>query len=61
MNQQKIILAVESVCNTGCKSVNAVIQTLESGQPIKEFENFSHEELNIVKIELKSIMAIYKT
>ncbi len=59
MDQQKIILAVESICNTGCSSVNAIIQTLENGKSVKEFESFSEAEVNIIKIELKSIMAVY--
>ncbi len=59
MDQQKIILAVESICNTGCTSVNAVIKILEGGKSVKEFKSFSDAEINIIKSELKSIMAVY--
>jgi len=60
MDKQKILLAVESVCNTGCTSVNAVIQALESGYTIKEFKNFNQKEINSIKLELKSIMSVYE-
>lgn len=60
MDEHKILFAVESICNTGCASVNAVIQTLESGRPIKEFEHFNATEINTIRLELKSIMSVYE-
>lgn len=60
MDQQKIIIAVENICSTGCVSVNAVIQTLETGKKVAGIEGFSEAELTILKNELKSIMAVYE-
>lgn len=60
MDQQKIIIAVENICSTGCISVNAVIQTLETGKKVDAVEGFTEAELTVLKNELKSIMAVYE-
>ncbi len=59
MNHQKVINAVENICSTGCVSVNAIIITLESGKLIEGIEDFTEAEVNELKNELKSIMAVY--
>lgn len=60
MNQKKVIQAIEVICSTGCVSVNAIIKTLESGNIVEGIEDFSEAEVNELKNELKSIMAVYE-
>jgi len=60
MNQQKVIRAVETICSTGCASVNAIIQILELNNTLEGFEDFTDAEINALKNELKSIMAVYE-
>lgn len=55
----KIQQRVESLCQSGCKAVNATIAALESGQPVAQVEDLSAEERNAVLRELKTIMAVY--
>ncbi len=59
MDQKKVNLAIESICNTGCTSVSAIIHTLESGNIVNGVESFSAAEINLLKNELKSIMVVY--
>jgi len=59
MKNQKVIRAVENICSSGCVSVNAIIITLESGNKIEGIEDFTDAEINELKNELKSIMAVY--
>lgn len=60
MDNQKINNAVESICTMGCTTVNAVIETLESGNTVQAVEDFSEAELTLLTHELKAIMAVYK-
>lgn len=60
MDLERINLAVESICATGCTSVNAIIETLESGNTVNGLEQFSAVEVSYVLVELKSIMAVYE-
>ncbi|RDH83889.1 MAG: hypothetical protein DIZ80_07065 [endosymbiont of Galathealinum brachiosum] len=60
MNQKKVMQAIESICSTGCSSVNAIIKTLESGKTVVGTEDFTEAEINELTIELKSIMAVYE-
>lgn len=59
MNQHKVALAVESICNTGCNSVYAIIELLETGNKAEGFEDFSEAEIIALKNELKAIMDVY--
>lgn len=59
INNQKVIRAVENICSSGCVSVNAIILTLEAGKKIEGIEDFTDAEINELKNELKSIMAVY--
>ena len=59
INNQKVIRAVENICSSGCVSVNAIILTLEAGKKIEGTEDFTDAEINELKNELKSIMAVY--
>lgn len=60
MNQQKVNQAIEAICQTGCSSVNAVIATLEAGKITDGLEDLSHDELDLLRRELKTIMAVYE-
>lgn len=60
MNQQKVNQAIEAICQTGCSSVNAVIATLEAGRITDGLEDLSREELDLLRRELKTIMAVYE-
>ena len=59
INNQKVIRAVENICSSGCVSVKAIILTLEAGKKIESIEDFTDAEINELKNELKSIMAVY--
>lgn len=59
MDIQKVTLAIETFCSMGCASVNAVIHTIESGNPVDGIEDFSEEEIDLLTHELKAIMAVY--
>jgi len=59
INNKKVITAVETICSSGCVSVNAIILTLESGNKIDGLDDFTDAEINDLKKELKSIMAVY--
>ena len=58
-SQERIALAMESLCGDGCKAVWAVISNLESGQALPQTEGLSPQELDLLLAELKSIMAVY--
>ncbi len=60
MNEQKVNLAVEAICNSGCRSVNAIIHTLESGHVVDGIEDFNEDEINTLTQELKAIMSVYE-
>lgn len=60
MDHQKVTLAVESICEMGCSSVHAIIETLESGKMVTGTENFSQPEIIALTNELKAIMAVYE-
>ncbi len=59
MDHQKVSNAVESICAMGCTTVNAIIETLESGNTVEAVEDFSDAELIALTNELKAIMAVY--
>ncbi len=59
MDHQKVTLAIETFCSMGCTSVNAIIHTLESGNPVEGIEGFTDEEIAVLMHELKAIMAVY--
>lgn len=60
MNQKKVIQAIENICSLGCITVNAIIETLETGNKVQGTEDFTEDEKNELKKELKSIMAVYE-
>lgn len=60
MNQKKVIQAIENICSLGCITVNAIIETLETGNKVQGTEDFTEDEKNELKNELKSIMAVYE-
>ena len=60
MNQQKVTQAVETICEMGCTSVNAIITSLESGNTVKGFEHFEAAEITALTNELKAIMKVYE-
>lgn len=59
MDHQKVTLAVETFCSMGCNSVNAIIHTLESGNPVDGIEDFTEDEITVLTHELKAIMEVY--
>lgn len=60
MTEKKVTQAVEAICAMGCTTVNAIIDTIESGNRSKGLEDFSDEELSLLARELKSIMSVYE-
>lgn len=58
-SQQRIEVALESLCGQGCKAVWGVIASLESGQALPQTDGLSEQELETLLAELKSIMAVY--
>jgi len=60
MNQKRVIQAIENICSMGCITVNAIIETLETGNKVEGTEDFTEEEKTELKNELKSIMAVYE-
>lgn len=50
---------VESLCETGCQNVNAVIEILNNGEYLKETAELSAQERALVLNELKIIMSVY--
>lgn len=60
MNLQKVSQAVEAICHTGCTSVNAIIETLESGNKVDAIEDFTDSEIIALTKELKAIMSVYE-
>jgi hypothetical protein len=59
MNQQKILQAIEKICNQGCREVNDIIELLENNQQAEQTRHLTTDETTVVLNELKSIMTIY--
>ena len=51
--------AVESICTLGCNRVNEIIAEVDQGNPVKELNGLSEDEIRTVKQELQKIMAVY--
>ena len=51
--------AVESICTLGCNRVNEIIAEVDQGNPVKELNGLSEDEIQTVKQELQKIMAVY--
>lgn len=60
MNSEKVTKVIEMICEEGCTSVNNIIIALEKGEPSKYTTNLNKNEVQVVLIELKEIMAIYE-
>ena len=58
-SQERIALAMESLCGGGCKAAWSVISSLESGQALPQTDGLSAQELDLLLAELKSVMAVY--
>ena len=58
-SEQRIELALESLCGQGCKAVWDVIASLESGKALPQTDGLSEQELETLLAELKSVMAVY--
>lgn len=50
---------VEQICETGCRSVRKIIDSLEQGLPVELTAHLSEQARQEVCVELKSIMAVY--
>ncbi len=60
MDQNRVKLCVEQLCEKGCTDVLDTIIALEKNQAVAETLNLSSDEILAVLSELKSIMAIYR-
>lgn len=60
MDQNRVQLCVEKLCQKGCKDVLETIQTPEHHQAVTETLSLSSDEVQRVLTELKSIMDIYR-
>jgi hypothetical protein len=59
MENKKITGAIESICHNGCTTVNAIITSLEKGEPIDQINDLNKQDVSILIKELKSIMDVY--
>lgn len=59
MNQDKINLCVEALCELGCRTVSSIIREMEHGAPPVQTAHLDADERRAVLAELKSIMAVY--
>lgn len=59
MDQHRIHIIVETLCERGCQEVNGIIERLSVGEPVDETQHLSREELDQVRRELQAIMAVY--
>ena len=59
MNTDKINQCVEAICECGCETVLAVIEVMESGNPVPQVELLQDAERGAVLNELKAIMSVY--
>ena len=60
MNSEKVTKVIEMICEEGCTSVNNIIIALEKGEPSKYTNDLDKNEVQLVLIELKEIMAVYE-
>ena len=59
MDHQKLAEYLEVLCQSGCDTVNAAIEAMESNQASSITEDLTPEERTIVLQELKAIMSVY--
>lgn len=59
MDHSKITLAIETLCQKGCKEVSRIILVLERNEPLEDVGQLSEDERQAVLAELKAIMAVY--
>ncbi len=50
---------IEAMCQKGCRSVRRAIELLEQGDELSETHGLTPEELRVLLVELKQIMAVY--
>ncbi len=50
---------IEAICQSGCLTVRAVIESLEGGQVIPQTDGMSPEQVDLVLNELKAVMSVY--
>ena len=60
MDQNRVQLCIEQICQKGCTDVLETISTLEQDQAVAETLNLNRDETQAVLSELKKIMAIYQ-
>ncbi len=51
---------LESLCQSGCRDVNQIIQLLDQGEIPTELSDLAQDERETIHKELKSIMAVYE-
>lgn len=59
MNQHRINIIVEALCERGCLEVNSIIERLSAGDAVEGTTDLSDEERRQVLLELEAIMAVY--
>ena len=57
---QRVVNALEHVCELGCRRVHEIIHDLQSGRSPKEIEDLGDCDRKRVLHELKQIMDVYK-
>jgi hypothetical protein len=60
LNQQRVEICVERLCQKGCRAVWSQIDALEAGKELPETRGLSHREVREVIRELKAVMAVYE-
>jgi hypothetical protein len=59
LEQPRLEVRVETICERGCRRVWDAIATLEQGENLPETVDLSRAERDWVLAELKSVMAVY--
>jgi len=53
-------IKIETLCETGCKQVNHILQRSRDNLPIAELDGFNREETRQILALLSDIMAVYE-
>ncbi|WP_198265008.1 hypothetical protein [sulfur-oxidizing endosymbiont of Gigantopelta aegis] len=60
MDHQKLTECLETLCQSGCETVNATIVAMEENQTISAVDGLNADEYQRVLQELKAIMSVYQ-
>ena len=61
IDQAKIDLVLEAICQRGCNGVTQLIEAFERGELPAELQCFNPSERQVLLSELKSVMHTYQS